>query len=320
MKSLRILLTGATGFVGPCLLEAIRRSEKLSAAEIVVWEYDPEDTSGNNPNNVDIRRSDVVDAAIKALPPDLVVHLAAQSHVPTSFAKPELTWRINVLGTLNLFEALKAHAPDAGVLFIGSSEEYGKSFQCGKPLDETALLQPQNPYAASKAAADIMAGQYAAQGLRVIRMRPFNHIGIGQRSEFVVPAFASQIAKIEAGVQEPILKVGNLEAQRDFLDVRDVVGAYVAALEHMDSLPPGLALNVCSGVARKISEILEGLLSLSDSDIEVTQDLNRMRPSDTPLAVGDASASAEYLEWKPRISLEQTLKEILNEWRAKVGN
>jgi nucleoside-diphosphate-sugar epimerase len=165
-----------------------------------------------------------------------------------------------------------------------------------------------------------MAGQYAAQGLRVIRMRPFNHIGVGQRSEFVLPAFASQIARIEAGVQEPILQVGNLEAQRDFLDVRDVAGAYVAALEHMDSLPPGLALNVCSGIPRKISTLLQGLLELSPCSIRIEEDQARLRPSDTPVAVGDASASAAYLEWEPRVSLEQTLEDILNEWRAKVRN
>ena len=163
-----------------------------------------------------------------------------------------------------------------------------------------------------------MAGQYAEHGLRIIRMRPFNHIGVGQRNEFVVPAFAAQIARIEAGLQDPVLMVGNLDAQRDFLDVFDVVAAYVSALERIDSLPTGLALNVCSGVPRKISDMLSGLLQLSEFDIEVKRDPTRMRPSDVPLVVGDCSALSRYLGWKPQVSLKQTLLNVLNEWRDKV--
>ena len=256
--------------------------------------------------------------AISVLQPDLVVHLAAQSHVPTSFEKPGLTWDINVMGTLHLFESIKTHAPDAGILFVSSSEIYGKSFLGGTPLKEDASFKPQNPYAASKAAADIMAGQYAEQGLRIIRMRPFNHIGVGQRSEFVVPAFASQIAKIESGQQEPVLLVGNLDAQRDFLNVVDVVSAYVLALENMDSLPPGLALNVCSGVPRRISDVLNCLLGLSQIDIQVRLDPLRMRPSDIPVAVGDCSALVNRINWSPKVTFKQTLQNILNEWRQKV--
>jgi nucleoside-diphosphate-sugar epimerase len=164
-----------------------------------------------------------------------------------------------------------------------------------------------------------MAGQYAAQGMQVIRVRPFNHIGPGQRSDFVVPAFASQIARIEVGRQEPILKVGNLEAQRDFLDVRDVVRAYLLALEQIESLDPGLILNICSGNPKKISELLQGLLNHTDCDIKIEEDPDRMRPSEIPLAAGDSTAVSACLDWQPRIPLDKTLGEILTYWRNKIA-
>jgi GDP-4-dehydro-6-deoxy-D-mannose reductase len=313
-----ILITGATGFVGPYLLEALRRSAKLSAAQVVVWGYNQQNHAAD-PASVDIRNFDEVEGAVRTLQPDYVIHMAAQSHVPTSFENPHLTWDVNVMGTLNLFEAVKTHVPRAAVLFVSSSEVYGKSFQSGQALDEASLLQPQNPYAASKAAADIMAGQYAAQGMQVIRVRPFNHIGPGQRHEFVVPAFASQIARIEAGQQDPILKVGNLEAQRDFLDVRDVVRAYLLALEQIESLDPGLILNICSGNPKKISELLQGLLNHTDCDIKIEEDPDRMRPSEIPLAAGDSTAVSACLDWQPRIPLDKTLGEILTYWRNKIA-
>ena len=316
----KILITGATGFVGSYLVDALNNHPQFAEATLQCWQYGASEKQTNaNALNVDIRNSAAVATSIQNLRPTHVVHLAAQSHVPASFENPRLTWDINVMGTLNLLEAVKKHAPHAGVLYVSSSEVYGKTFQCGHALDETSLLQPQNPYAASKAAADIMAGQYAAQGLRIIRMRPFNHIGPGQRREFVVPAFASQIAQIEAGQQKPILKVGNLEAQRDFLDVRDVVRAYVIALEKIATLPAGLALNICSGVPRPISTLLDGLLDLTKCPIQISHDPERMRPSDTRRAFGDSSAAVRYLGWKPQIPLQQTLREVLNEWRNRAG-
>jgi GDP-4-dehydro-6-deoxy-D-mannose reductase len=311
-----ILITGATGFVGPYLLQALRRSSKLSAAQVVVWGYNRQNHI-TDPSSVDIRNFDEVEGAVRTLQPDYVIHMAAQSHVPTSFKNPHLTWDVNVMGSLNLFEAVKTHVPRAGILFVSSSEVYGKSFQSGQALDEASLLQPQNPYAASKAAADIMAGQYAAQGMQVIRVRPFNHIGPGQRSDFVVPAFASQIARIEVGRQEPVIKVGNLEAQRDFTDVRDVVAAYVAVLERVYTLQAGAIFNICSGRPRRIADLLDMLMDLSMCRIDVRRDSGRLRPSDTPVAAGDPAAALRCLEWRPEIDLEQTLQDILNEWRAK---
>lgn len=315
----RILLTGATGFVGPCLLTALKTS-KFEYAEIFVWTYDPATATADKPLNIDIRCREFVFTSIEAIRPTHIIHLAAQSHVPTSFKQPESTWDINVMGTLHLFEAVKKYVPNAGILFISSSEVYGKSFQEGHPLDESVLLQPQNPYAASKAAADLMAGQYAAQGLQIIRLRPFNHIGLGQREEFVLSAFAAQIARIEAGQQDPVVLVGNLEAQRDFLDVRDVVRAYVFALEQVFNLPSGLVLNICSGVSHRIGDLLAGLIDQATYPIAVVEDSERLRPSDTPLAVGVATAAQEYLGWQPEITFDETLTAVLSEWRHKVGS
>jgi len=315
----RILLTGATGFVGPRLLAALRQSS-FHDAQFRLWGYRPAAGVPDSLTNIDICSAAAVAAAVAQFKPTHVVHLAAQSHVPTSFKQPELTWRINVMGTLNLFEALRKHVPQAGILYISSSEIYGRSFQAGKPLDETALLQPQNPYAASKAAADLMAGQYAAQGLKIVRLRPFNHIGAGQREEFVAASFAAQVARIEAGQQKPVIRVGNLEARRDFLDVADVVRAYVMALEQIELLPPGLILNICSGVSRKIEDLLNGLIAQAACPVLVELDPGRMRPSDTPVAVGCADAVKHYLGWEARIPFSSTLKDVLDDWRKKVAS
>lgn len=328
MVAERILLTGATGFVGPRLLDALRAGP-FKDARFLVWDYRPaaaapeaapdfSSPKSDYSTNIDIRSVVAVSESVAAFRPTRVVHLAAQSHVPTSFAKPELTWQINVMGTLNLFEALRRHAPAAGVLYVGSAEVYGRSFQRGAALNENAILQPLNPYAASKAAADIMAGEYAARGLRVVRLRPFNHIGPGQREEFVAAAFAAQVARIEAGLQEPVLRVGNLEARRDFLDVADVVRAYVLALEKIDTLPPGLVMNLCSGTVRRIGDLLDGLLALAARAVRVEPDPARLRPSDTPVAAGSADVAAEYLGWRPEVPFETTLRSILDDWRRRV--
>lgn len=314
----RVLLTGATGFVGPRLLRKLKLGS-FHNAEFLVWDFLPETVTSDPHTNIDIRSSVAVANSISDFQPTHIVHLAAQSHVPTSFQKPELTWQINVMGTLHLFEAIKQYVPQSSVLYISSSEVYGRSFKTGQPLDENALLQPQNPYAASKAAADLMAGQYAAQGLRVIRLRPFNHIGPGQREEFVASAFAAQIARIEAGQQEPVLRVGNLDAQRDFLDVDDVVSAYVQALESADFLSPGLILNICSGKSVSIGNLLNILLGQSNLSIQVESDPAKMRPSDTPIAVGCASAAQKNLNWKAQVSLEDTLESVLNDWRKVIA-
>lgn len=315
----RLLITGANGFVGSHLIKAFLASFPEDA-ECIGWGLESFGNADERVSwhKVDLRDAECVDEAVLKAKPTVVVHLAAISHVPTSYANPELVWDVNLLGTLRLLEAIQRHTPDAVVLVISSSEVYGRSFSSGIALDEQALLAPRNPYAVSKSAADLLAGQYAETGMQVFRLRPFNHVGPRQSADFVVSAFASQIARIEKGLQEPVINVGNLDAQRDFLHVKDVVSAYLEIIKNAGSLTPGEVFNVCSGIPRAIGGILQDLLALSSVPISVQQDESRMRPSDTPLAVGSAELLKSRLNWNPVISWEKTLQETLDYWRSSL--
>jgi GDP-4-dehydro-6-deoxy-D-mannose reductase len=209
--------------------------------------------------------------------------------------------------------------PGCRIIFSGSSEVYGASFKAGVPLNESAELQPANPYASSKAAADLMLGQMALQGLKVARLRPFNHTGPGQTEHFAIPSFAAQIARIERGLQEPVMRVGSLDSMRDFLDVQDVVDAYVSTVLLADELPAGCVMNLASGKPRRIGDMLDSLLAMSEVRIDVTPDPARFRPSDTPLVVGDSSRAYALLGWRPQRDIEYTLASVLGYWRARVA-
>lgn len=320
---LRILVTGGGGFVGSYLLKKLKETFAKDAS-LFSWDF----YSGYNEHSVDnvqflkvdIRDRTAVEDSIKSIQPTHIVHLAAISHVPSAIRDPFSTFEVNIFGTLNIMEAVKSFCPGAGVIYISSSEVYGASFQEKNALDETAPLQPLNPYAVSKASADLMVGQYAEQGLQVIRLRPFNHIGPGQSEGFVISSFAYQIARIEQGFQERVIKVGNLNTKRDFLDVRDVVSAYVQVIKKIKSLPSGLVMNIASGMPRKISEILDALLSHANCSIEVQLDKSRLRTSDTPITVGLSEKARKLLCWQPKISWESTLISILDWWRERVAN
>ena len=290
----RILVTGAGGFVGGWLLNALPPGWRVAAPPL------------------DVRDEAAVDSLVRDLRPTGVVHLAALSHVQESRALARETFDVNFTGTMVLAEAVLRHAPAARFLFVGSSEAYGDTFNAwSRPLDESAPLDPANPYAASKAAADLLVGQMARDGLQAVRFRPFNHTGPGQSPRFAVPAFAQQIARIERGLQEPELRTGNLEPLRDFLDVRDVVAAYVAALTRPEPLAAGTIVNLASGVPRRIGDILRDLCALARAPVRVVPDPARMRPNDTPLAAGDAARARELLGWRPRIAWSQTLADVL---------
>ncbi len=316
----RLLITGANGFVGSYLIKAFLASFP-DDSECVGWGLESFGDADERVSwdRVDLRDAESVDKAVHKAEPTVVVHLAAISNVPTAYANPELVWDVNLLGTLRLLEAVKRHSPGAVVLVISTSEVYGRSFTNGIALDEKALLAPRNPYAVSKSAADLLAGQYAETGMQVFRLRPFNHVGPRQSANFVVSAFASQIAKIEKGLQEPIIKVGNLDAKRDFLHVKDVVTAYLEIMKNAGSLTPGEVFNVCSGVPRAIGGVLQDLLALSSIPISVEQEESRMRPSDTPLAVGSAALLKSRLNWNPVIPWQKTLQETLDYWRASLN-
>ena len=268
----------------------------------------------------DIRDAQGLEHAIAESAPTHVVHLAAITHVPTSFKEPLLTWQTNVMGSVNLLQALQRQAPKAFVLYVSSSEVYGASFKQGIPLTEVTLCQPMNPYAASKLAAEAAFQEYFRQGMAGVIVRPFNHIGPGQSADFVTASFARQIALIEAGQQAPLLKVGNLQAERDFLDVRDVCGAYIELLQLADkSATYPRCFNICSGKPRKIQTMLDTLLELTSKTIEIVEDSERMRPSDIPSATGNSDVIRNTTGWQPQFSLQDTLNELLTDWRNQVS-
>ena len=247
--------------------------------------------------------------------PDACIHLAAISSVPAAKRDPESTWRVNLHGTLNIARAVLEHAPGCHLLFASSAEIYGGSFREGQPLDESALLAPMNSYAATKAAADLALGSMASEGLRVVRLRLFNHTGPGQSEAFVVPAFARQIARIEAGHQLPRIHVGALDSRRDFLDVRDVGSAYVACLRVAPELLPGTIVNIASGIPRKIGDILDELMDIAGVHPEIVIDGARLRSSEIISASGDSARARQLLGWTPKTPWTQTLADVLADWR-----
>jgi GDP-4-dehydro-6-deoxy-D-mannose reductase len=311
---MRTLVTGAFGFVGRHLCAWLTRAntgEVLALGTRAVPRIPGTTTLACNLLDVDLTRR-----VIAHHRPDVIFHLAAQSYVPQSVANPADTLVNNVVGQINLFEACRSAGVDPVVVVASSSEIYGAIDADHLPATEDAPLRPANPYAVSKITQDMLGLQYyLSYGARIIRVRPFNHIGPGQSDRFVLSSFARQIAEIEAELVEPVLLVGNLEAARDFLDVRDVVRAY--ALLARDELA-GEVFNVASGRAHRIQTLVDMLLQLSSIPIDVRQDPSRMRPSDAPIVIGDASRLKEATGWHPEVPIEQSLEDTLDYWRASV--
>lgn len=305
MTARRILVTGARGFVGRHLIARLRA--EMPGAELAEAGFDLTDPAA-------------IEDAVRALRPEACVHLAAVAAIPAARQDPQRAWRVNLDGTLALARAVTAHAPGCVLVFASSADAYGGSFRSGRALDETAALAPRNTYAATKAAADLALGAMAAEGgLRVLRLRPFNHTGPGQTSAYVVAAFAEQVARIAAGLQAPVVRVGALDAVRDFLDVRDVCAAYAACVRRADELAPGTVLNLASGVPRRVGEALDVLLRLAGVEARVETDAARLRPSDIPTATGDAGLARRVLGWTPEIAWEQTLRDVMADWTERVG-
>jgi GDP-4-dehydro-6-deoxy-D-mannose reductase len=297
----RVLVTGAAGFVGRHLVP------HLEAAGAAVIGVDRE---------VDVTDRAAVHRAVSQARPDAIVHLAGQSATAGAGADEGLDFRVNYLGGLAVLEALALAAPGARLLFVGSGLVYGPAAPGAPPFAESSSLCPASPYERSKAAADLLAADYAERGLDVVRVRPFNHTGPGQSDAFVASAFARQIAEVERGQRPHVLRVGNLESARDFLDVRDVVDAYARLLAR--AVPAGV-YNVASGRATPMGEILDGLLSFSPAAnrIAVEADPARWRP--TTATAGDASRLRAATGWAPRHPLPDTLERLLDDWRARLS-
>lgn len=310
-----VFVTGACGFVGKVLLpQLLAANYRVTCASST--RHPSEDVESLS---LDICDRAAVESAIKQLKPTHVIHLAAVSHVPTSFKEPIRTWQTNVMGTLNLLAAVKEHSPEAFVLFVSSSEVYGESFKANVALDESISCQPMNPYAASKLAAEVAVQQFIRLGVNAVIARPFNHIGPGQSEDFVSASFAKQIAAIEQGLQAPVLKVGNLDAFRDFLDVRDVCSAYLKLLQLSNGAMGETVYNIASGQPVSISNILQTLLGQSSTSIQVEQDAERLRPSDIPMAAGNCRRLQSATGWLPEYSLEDTLAALLADWRKRLA-
>lgn len=317
-QDIRLLITGANGFVGHHLGAVLRQNlgdDLVIAATSRLKGFSP---ALGVIDTLDVTDADAVEQTIARFQPSHIIHLAGIAALRAVVANTALAWQVHLFGTLNVANAVLGQAPHCTLLFIGSGQVYGASARSGRLLDEVTLLAPTNGYQVTKAAADLALGALAAQGLRCIRLRPFNHTGPGQTEDFAIPSFAMQIARIEAGRQPPVLSVGNLEAERDFLDVRDVTAAYALAVAKSGELASGTILNIASGIPIRIRDILDQLLALSDTTITVEQDPERMRASDTPRFVGDASKARHCLGWAPRYGLKQTLLSVLDDCRSRI--
>jgi GDP-4-dehydro-6-deoxy-D-mannose reductase len=313
----RVLITGAGGFAGSHLAEHLRAQPGLE-----VWGVDRGGTREADylPTHqalvADLRDPAEARAVVRAVRPERIFHLAGQAFVGESWADPWATLETNLRAQVNLCEAVLAEGLRPRLLVLGSNEEYGRVQPQELPIREAQPLRPDSPYGVSKVGQDLLGLQYfLSRGLPVVRVRPFNHIGPRQNPKFVAPAFASQIAAIEAGRQPPVLKVGNLSARRDFTDVRDMVRAYALALEHGE---PGEVYNLGSGRSRSIRELLDRLLDFSTCPITVETDPARLRPSDVADVVCDAAAFRARAGWEPRIPFEQSLRDLLDYERQKL--
>jgi GDP-4-dehydro-6-deoxy-D-mannose reductase len=315
---MRILITGANGFVGPYVCEALAQTFGRTAVTIPTARDPCNDPHLGPLAGLDITDSAAVDAAITDVNPGFIIHLAGIAAPAAANADWQEAWRIHVSGTLNIAHTILRRVPDCVLLSVGSGLVYGDSARSGVPVDEGTLLAPMDEYAASKAAADLALGALASRGLRSVRIRPFNHTGPRQSDGFFLPSMAMQIARIEAGLQPPVIKVGNLEAERDFLHVRDVAEAYALAVRSAASLPSGTILNIASGTAHRMGTLLDRLLATADVGIRVEQDPARMRPADLPRIVGNPSLARRLLGWTPRYGIDNILVDVLAHCRSVV--
>ena len=342
---MRVLITGITGFAGSHLAEYLHSldgvevygthrwrsrldnlNELAVAGDLNIVEpgaSDPKVISrAFKADKVNLIASDISDfvsmqTLIGAVQPDRIFHLAAQSHVPTSWNSPAETLHLNIVGQVNIFEAMRINGNDALIQIAGSSEEYGLVHEDEVPMTEQNPLRPLSPYAVSKVAQDKLAYQYfMSYGTKAIVTRGFNHCGPRQTEHFIVATLAKQIAYIEAGLQEPVLRHGDLSSKRDLTDVRDMVRAYWSLLDYGQ---PGDVYNIGSGSTRVVQDVLDGYLALTTAKIDVQEDPARMRPSDVKILWADDTKFRAISDWQPQIPFEQTLRDTLDYWRNRAS-
>ncbi len=316
---MKVLITGATGFVGQYMLEYLR-SKNIDFYGTSFGELS-NDFKKNFKNHksiifsLNLKERNAVKNLIKEIKPDAIIHLAALSSPNDSWDMLEEMLTNNMLSQLNILEAVRNVDSKIKVITISSGQVYGVVKPKNLPLTESHLIHPNNPYASSKAFQEILSIQYFYNyNIPTIIMRPLNHIGPRQDGNFAIPSFIKQIVEIERGKKDPIIRVGNLETQRDFLDVRDVCRAYYIAIKYGK---PGEAYNLGSGKAYKMKKILEMLINYSKVDIKIEIDKNLLRPSDMPILLADYSKFHKATGWEPKYKIEKTLQDILNYWRSK---
>ncbi|MBF0118051.1 MAG: GDP-mannose 4,6-dehydratase [Desulfobacterales bacterium] len=317
---MKVLITGTTGTAGSYLAEYLLKQGNYEVHGTLRWRSNKENIAAINKDlhlhECELRDPYAVISLLKIIKPARIYHLASQSSVAASWDSPRETLINNITAQLNIFESIRQlDLLDTRIHIAGSSEEYGLVYENELPVKETNPLRPLSPYAVSKVTQDMLAYQYhKSYGLHIIRTRSFNHTGPRSGDIFVTSNYAKQIAEIEQGKRPPIIYVGNLEAKRDFIDIRDVIKAYVMALEKCE---PGDVYNIGSGTAYSIQQVLNILLELSRVNIQIKVDPNRIRPSDVPVLVSDSSKFINKTGWRPEIPFKQSLYDLIEYWREK---
>lgn len=319
---MRILVTGVMGFAGGHLAEALlaqREHRVMGVARRSVWPAVWDHLAPRvELHECDVCASGPLEQILRAVQPERIYHLAGYPHVGRSFQEPEAAWHGNLTATRSLYDAVARWGGQPRILFVGSGLVYGASAAGADGFRESDLLWPDNPYAASKAAADLVSYQYTRfPGLDIVRVRPFNHIGPRQGPQFAASNFARQLAAIERGRQPPILETGNLRPCRDLSDVRDIIAAYMLIMERGRS---GEVYNVGSGQSYAMQTVLERLIALSGAAVEVRQTANLVRAADAANVRANADKLRHETGWEPRFDLDRTLNDILTYWRKQIDS
>ena len=317
----RILVTGSSGFVGRHAIRALAKSAGPGDSIVGLGRLGQVEDPVSNVGflKVDLLDTVALSSAVADIRPTHILHLAALSSVHQANRSPLEAWRTNIVGLLNLADATIVEAAGATMVYVSSGEVYGSAFIEGSPVTESTIPAPRNVYSRTKLAGESLLSDLLPSGdVKLITLRPFNHVGPGQDTRFVVASFADQIARIECGMSPPQIDVGQLSPLRDFLDVRDVVDAYRAVIYNSGSLPHGSLYNVCSGVSRTIASVLTDLQTQSTADFTIHVAGDRARPTEIPVTAGDASLIREAMGWCPSIPWEKTLADVLDYARSNV--